>query len=249
MNSKFDITSLINDRNITLDKTKGKRKKFWFNNCMFKYQKNGSLESYAEIFASLLLQKIKISCAEYCFGYYENSVGVITKSFLNSSEKLISGADLFIDVYENIADYSDSSISKMMIKNNVVDISNSINKYIKKYNFISNEKTINGLYLKILDMCVIDTILLQTDRNPFNWGIIIDSTKKVKIAPLYDNSNMANLNTPEFINKHISKINMDEINKFIDNVEAMSITRKEFYKKILFFKNLLLYRRHENNII
>ena len=28
-------------------------------------------------------------------------------------------------------------------------------------------------------------------------------------------------------------INMDEINKFIDNVEAMSITRKEFYKKII----------------
>ena len=44
-------------------------------------------------------------------------------------------------------------------------------------------------------------------------------------------------------------INMDEINKFIDNVEAMSITRKEFYKKILFFKNLLLYRCRENNII
>lgn len=44
-------------------------------------------------------------------------------------------------------------------------------------------------------MFVFDTILLQTDRNPNNWGILINKKKHtVRVAPLYDNTNMMGMN-------------------------------------------------------
>lgn len=44
-------------------------------------------------------------------------------------------------------------------------------------------------------MYVLDMILLQTDRNPYNWGIIVNEKDKiVELAPLFDNSNICGMN-------------------------------------------------------
>ena len=38
----------------------------------------------------------------------------------------------------------------------------------------------------------------------------------------------------------IKKINIDEINNFIDKIPSMTIVRKEFYKKIIYYRYEIL---------
>ena len=48
------------------------------------------------------------------------------------------------------------------------------------------------------------------------------------------------------IKRLFSNINMDEINKFIDNIESMSTARKDFYKKMLEKRYEILKEVYEN---
>lgn len=51
------------------------------------------------------------------------------------------------------------------------------------------------MFCLIKKMYVLDMILLQTDRNPYNWGIIVNEKDKiVELAPLFDNSNICGMN-------------------------------------------------------
>ena len=57
-----------------------------------------------------------------------------------------------------------------------------------------------------------DILTIQGDRHSDNWGLIVDhKTKKVRLAPLYDNSNIYNLGRMKAI-KAIS-ISFDNLEK------------------------------------
>ena len=49
-----------------------------------------------------------------------------------------------------------------------------------------------------------DLLFFQSDRNPYNWGILINKTNnRAQLAPLYDNSNIFNFNKPDVLIKMI----------------------------------------------
>lgn len=52
------------------------------------------------------------------------------------------------------------------------------------------------------------------------------------------------------VNRVFERININEINSFIDGIPCMSITRKEFYKKIIYYRYEILKRTNNklNNI-
>lgn len=201
MKNNFDIKKSVDKDNIQWVVNQGKRKKFWFNegNYMFKFQKKGSLESYAEIFIYKLAKLVNIPCAEYFLKSYDNNLGVVTINFILDNEKFLTGADFMIDIDQNITGLDDINIDKMMKKNNVKDIIQLLKMYMKQ-NGIYNYNKLKSLKQSIYKIYVFDLLTLQTDRNPFNWGILLNlETKNIEFAPIYDNSNIANLNTPKFI--------------------------------------------------
>ena len=57
---------------------------------------------------------------------------------------------------------------------------------------------------------------------------------------------MKNKECNNAIKRLFLNINMDTINKFIDNVEGMSLVRKEFYKRILEKRYEILKEVYEN---
>ena len=106
MENNVNIAYIIKKQNNIFNEREGHRKKFWFNDIyMFKYQKLDSLESYGEIFIYYLAQKINLPCAKYTLNYYFDNLGVVTESFLSENETLITGADLMIDLYDEKKKY------------------------------------------------------------------------------------------------------------------------------------------------
>lgn len=83
------------------------------------------------------------------------------------------------------------SMDKICKFNNLEMLSYLIENYCLKNNLIYTDEILEHLQ----KMFVFDTILLQTDRNPNNWGILINKKKHtVRVAPLYDNTNMMGMN-------------------------------------------------------
>ena len=227
MENNVNIAYIIKKQNNIFNEREGHRKKFWFNDIyMFKYQKLDSLESYGEIFIYYLAQKINLPCAKYTLNYYFDNLGVVTESFLSENETLITGADLMIDLYDEIINYDDDSIDIMMKKNNIFDIPVMIKDYAKKYKL--KLQTYN-LSEQIIRICIFDLLTLQTDRNPFNWGVIINRKKRqMRIAPLYDNSNLAYLNKPNFINEFLSNYNFETCKKALVKYYPLLSVKNDF---------------------
>ena len=71
---------------------------------------------------------------------------------------------------------------------------------------------INTIVNSLKKIFVIDLLFFQSDRNSYNWGILINKTNnKVQLAPLYDNSNIFNFNKPDILNKMIKNKDNEEL--------------------------------------
>lgn len=108
------------------------------------------------------------------------------------------------------------------------------------------------------DMFIVDALVGNTDRHNGNWGFLENKiSRNVSIAPIYDCGSCLNpmlednqidgkkINYMEFISskknndcnislkKLFPKINIDEINRFIDGIDCISNNRKCFYKIVI----------------
>lgn len=200
----------------------GARKKFWFyfQNHLFLYKKvaYSIYEAYGEILSQNIANVLDIPCAHYMladFDYqndtiddFKESRGVITVNFLKEGERLVPigeiisqvlHSDIFPD-FEKQKLYGiyqldkDIAIHKM---NNLEDLWPILEHYF------SNYKNKDIIVYTIMDYLVrvyfFDLITLQGDRHIWNFGVIIDKENNVRPAPLFDNSNMCNLNRPKTI--------------------------------------------------
>ena len=82
----IDLDSLLLDNKKELDNSKkfGKRNKLSFchDKLIYKEEKDGTYESYSELFCFKFLNKLNISVAEYYLSRYFGKSGVITKNFI-----------------------------------------------------------------------------------------------------------------------------------------------------------------------
>ena len=81
----------------------------------------------------------------------------------------------------------------VVVSNNLYDIWTLIDQYcqIKGYKIADGQNIMSDL----LKMTIYDLILNQGDRHISNWSIILDkTTNEIRFAPIYDNSNICNLN-------------------------------------------------------
>lgn len=186
---------LINDKDIIeTNELNGKREKFWFADMLFMYKKEkfNSYELYSELFADEIARILGLKCSTYFPAIYNNSRGVITLNFIEREEEFISGSKI-IDFYLNEKKTEEiiSPIEFICKFNNFEQLPSIIKNYCLKNNLYYNPDII----LELKKYFVFDFILLQTDRNPNNWGILLDKKNNtIRLAPLYDNSNIMGMN-------------------------------------------------------
>lgn len=109
---------------------------------------------------------------------------------------------LFVNVNE-MYDIDFMSYKNGIVKaNNLFDLWSIMDIYCKinGFNLANADDTIK----KLSKLFLFDIITSQGDRHTDNWGIIINGST-VKLSPIYDNSNMCNLNRSKTI-KSISSI-------------------------------------------
>lgn len=204
----------------------GKRKKFWFTieddkgKQKFLYKKTDSrdlYEAYGEVLAEEIAILLGIPCAKYMlakFNYedenihdFKNSYGIITPTFLLPNERLIPIGEIISTVYhQKIKNNPDMqtlydvegieegiAINRM---NNLEDIWSVLDCYFKDWP--NKDIIVKQLMEHFVKLYLYDVITLQGDRHIWNFGVIINKeTKAVRPAPIYDNSNILNLNRPK----------------------------------------------------
>lgn len=164
-------------------KNKDKRKKYKYNNWLFKEIRENSYEDYAELFSEEVYKLFKMNNVYYDLARLNNKDGVIYYDSLNQV-KYISAKDLISEVIET------NDINEIMKYNNY----NSLINIIKKYCLNNNIKmdNIDNLLFKIKKIMIIDLLLLQSDRNPNNYGFIIG--RHLELSRVFDNSNALGAN-------------------------------------------------------
>lgn len=198
---------LIGPKNpIKKSELNGKRDKFWFAGNLFMYKtiKEDSYEVYAELFADAIAKILGIESAFYIPTEYHNSRGNITLNFINKNEIFIDGSHI-INFYLTGSNEKNDTMSMEIIcqYNNFEALPTIIENFCIKNNLHYDVNIIIGLK----KMFVFDMILLQTDRHPNNWGILINrKSNVVKLAPMYDNSSIMGMN------KNITKIIKSKLN-------------------------------------
>lgn len=180
------------DDYVELDKIRpeigGSRNKFWLNEyIMFKTETPSSFESYTEIFNMYLMQKFGLPFCYYDLATYKGNKGVITYNFINKDEKFISSAQLAC---------ADENIDKLELvrRCNIEDTVSSIKEFCLKNGYNYNENILS----EINTLYIYDLMTLQPDRNPYNWGIIVNEQNRNIRLMAFDNGNMLHFDKPRF---------------------------------------------------
>lgn len=183
--TRVDGYIILDDVDIRRNEKEGLRKKVFFDNFMFKEIREGSYEDYCELFNEEVLKLLDIDCAFYDLAQLNGKKGVITNLFCDKKD-FVSGLEI---IKKNC---KTDDIREIMKYNNLVSLDEIIAQYLKS-NGCYDDYIYNAITEKVRTMLVTDLAMLQSDRNPNNWGII-KKGDHYDLASIFDNSNCANSN-------------------------------------------------------
>lgn len=165
----------------------GKQPKYWFVSYNQRYlfklatlKSDGSpiYNDVSECMAADIAKFLGIPTAEYYLCNNNGEYGVITKDFLDNSLTGPKKEEFFDGVY--LIEQIDPGFKNKELINPkthqyyTVDL---ILRSVEKY----------GIRKEVLNMCVFDALIGNRDRNPSNYGVIVNhETGNVRFAPLYD---------------------------------------------------------------
>lgn len=254
----FDNQKLYQQKYIEIEPM-GKRNKFWFKykNQKFMYKKatTSIYEAYGEILAKKISEVVGIECADYHlakFDYedetssdFKDSVGIITKNFLNEGDRLVPIGEIISTV---LADYIMPSEEKQKLYNineipqytavlklnNIEDIWPILDEYFK--NIPNKAQIVKEVMDYLIKLYFFDIVTLQGDRHVWNFGLIVnDNNHTIKPAPLFDNSNIFNLNKPKTINELNQTINSPKNNYSRKKEKMMDVINSLVYNSTMQF--------------
>lgn len=204
---------------------------------LFKETNPLSYEDLAHLFFAEFLEQCQLEHASYDLAILNGKRGVITPDFTKEGELLITGETLLALLKTT---YEQNNIKQL--------VSNSIASVIEALRLINaNENVINETTSTLIKGLVIDALLLETDRNPTNWSIKTDpqyfefvkdpqnrsllpfkqTVGKLKLAPIYDGSNIFGFNR-----------NINDIQTKVKNIKDLSTIHSIiFNSKRSFFMN------------
>ncbi len=166
----------------------GRKEKIWLSKNGERYLFKCGASNY-EIYAELIAEELAHQCgfetAKYELATYKGKTGVVTPSFLRFGDIIISG-DKYLSNAKDIA-----------IQNNInLDFSeNNIENIMNAFAFQDPNSDISELMLALMKIFCFDLVIMESDRNKTNWSVIRSRNGIIKLAPIYDCSTMARMNT------------------------------------------------------
>lgn len=160
-----------------------------------------------------LKRKLAVKAYEICDFYNILNGKNKEKYIINNRMNEQDINNLFIEYLKSFesldATYSDYTLDRdndILKMNNLTDVWYVISEYLKLNNLYSDD-VLSNIMNDLVNMFMFDIITLQGDRHHSNWGIIRNNeTNAVKMAPLFDNSNMCNLNRTKAIKSVIKNV-------------------------------------------
>lgn len=129
-------------------------------------------EAYAEMVAEELADQMGIAHARYELVKVGNMTKIASINFLKTYEELIHGYNIL----------TDSKIKDISI------ICPMICRELKRAFPHLTEDEIKKIEEDFLKIAIFDKVVLNWDRNPGNWGVIVSPDRKVRLAPEFDNN-------------------------------------------------------------
>ena len=129
----------------------------------------------------------------------ENFDDNLVNYYLNEFEIIINDLN---EMYDD--DFT--GLSNGIIRaNNLFDLWSVIDIYCKLNNY--NHENSNLIIKKLVNLFLYDIITSQGDRHSDNWGLIVnEQSKYISLSPIYDNSNICNLNRSKAFNTIVTYI-------------------------------------------
>ena len=203
----------------------GTRNIYEYNKWFFKETRTNSYEDYTELFSEEIFKYFGINNTFYDLAILNDKKGVISYDFTNGNE-YINGKDIISEIINS------DDIKEIVKYNNINSLRYIIEEYAKKHKLKIN---IENIIKKLEKIILIDMLLLQNDRNPNNYGFIIDNNELV-LARIFDNSNAISSNHIDRnpINSFpLLTIDENTYTSFYDEIE----NNKDFYRELLDYIN------------
>ena len=179
----LDNCSKINDY------ISGRKKKTWLimNGKKFLFKSGGSnYEVYAELISCELAKQCGFSTAFYDIAIMNGETGVLTPSFLNRGDIIISG-DQYLNNARSVAFQNNFNMD--FRKNSIDNVLSAVSILESGYDDIAEV-----ILFRLLQLWCFDLAIMESDRNNTNWSLIKNINGYVTLAPIYDCSTMCMLN-------------------------------------------------------
>lgn len=229
----------------------GKQPKYWFKSYDKKYlfklatlKQDGTpiYNDISECMAADVARYLNIPVAEYYLCDNNGEKGVIVRDFLNNEligpkkEEFFDGVYLIHQIDPGFK--NTSLINPKTHQYYTVDL---VLQSVEKYN----------LRKDALNMLVFDALIGNRDRNPSNYGIIVNhENNKIRFAPLYDNCaslgvSMASHRLDKCFDANGMVVNNEQLNIVIHNHIVSKVTLERF----TLYKDKMVWDREEEKRI
>lgn len=219
----------ILEEDVFLPEPVGRQPKYWFKSYGSRYLfKFATLKSdgtpvyndVSECIASDIGRMIGVPVAEYYLCQNNGKFGVITKDFLNNDTDGPKKEEFFDGVYlisQIDPGFKNTSLINPKTKQYyTVDL---VLRSVEKY----------GLEKDVLCMLIFDALVANRDRNPSNYGIIVNhETGNIRFAPLYDNCTSLGISMVD----HRLRKCFDSNGNIVDEEHLNIVIHKHFVSKI-----------------
>lgn len=147
---------------------------------------------------------------------------------------------LFTDENISLVDYADSIYSNMSLL--------EMAEIFYKNNMLNDVRT-------ILDMCILDSIILNNDRHPYNYGFLLNNNtgKFIGFTPIYDNDcslgaldAVRGYSVEDVYKKVINRQPKTELGDY--NEQALRCMYPDMFRRLQAIKNIELHKNKINGI-
>lgn len=202
-----------------------KNRKSWYKYIAKTAEKWYPIESITEYLINDLGKTLGLNMNETELVYCNGQIRFLSKYFLKKNEILLHGAEICGDYLNDRVFAKEIAVDKITAREffTFEFICQALDKIFKSHSF--------KLKVEFVRMLVFDCLIGNNDRHFYNWGIIANTHRKVKMpifAPLYDSARGLFWNQSDENIKHFYSLLNQPNNKKIEKYSKASKPRVSF---------------------
>lgn len=214
---------------IYMEEPVGKQPKYWFlsygnrylfKKASYKADKSPIYNDVSECLAGEIASLLGLKHAPYYLCNNNGEDGVITPDFLNNEVGKPKKEEFYDGVYLiNQIDHDFKNTSLINPKTHQYYTADLVIRSVYKY----------GLLKDVLNMFIYDCLIANRDRNPSNYGIIVNHEENtIKFAPLFDNASSLGIS---MVDHRLAKC-IDKFGHIVDDSHLNLVIHKQLTGKV-----------------